>query len=226
MTMSLIRELFGKSPFGPLVQHTKKVHECARLLGPLLEACVAKDYEEIHRLQDQVSKLEYEADMIKQEIREQLPRRFFLPVSRADLERFLHCQDTIADAAEDFAVILMIRNTTIHPELVEEFRAFTHQVLLVSQTLTDAADELEALAESSFEGAEAQSVLERIGGLGEAEWSADRMQRKLSQHIYRLEEELNVVDILFYEKMILALGAIANAADKTGDLLRTMIVKG
>ena len=66
----------------------------------------------------------------------------------------------------------------------------------------------------------------RISGLGEAEWTADRMQRKLSQHIYRLEDELDVLSILFYEKMLLALGAIANAADRTGDMLRTMIVKG
>jgi len=224
--MSLIKELFGKSPFGPLVQHTKKVHECARLVRPLLEACVAEDYDEIHRLQDEVSKLEYEADMIKQEIRDQIPRRFFLPVARGDLESFLHSQDSIADGAEDFAVILILRNTKIHPDLVEEFRALTEQVVLVSETLTAAAKELEALAESSFEGAEAQSVLERISGLGKAEWQADRMQRKLSQHIYRLEGELDVLSILFYEKMILALGAIANAADRTGDMLRTMIVKG
>jgi len=224
--MSLISELFGKSPFGPLAQHAKKVHECVSLVRPLLDACVAEDYQEIHRLQDQVSKLEYEADQVKQAIREQLPRRYFLPVSRDDLERFLHCQDSIADGAEDFAVILLIRNTKIHPALVDEFTAFAGHVVGISQTLTAAAEELEALAESSFGGAEAEAVLDRIGGLGEAEWQADRMQRKLSQHIYRLESELDVLSILFYEKMLLALGAIANAADKTGDMLRTMIVKG
>jgi predicted phosphate transport protein (TIGR00153 family) len=187
---------------------------------------VREDYEEVHRLQDQVSKLEYEADMVKQEIREQLPRRYFLPVAREDIDRFLHSQDTIADEAEDFAVILLIRNTKIHPELVEEFRAFVDQVLRVSETLTAAANELEALAETSFEGAEADSVLERISGLGEAEWQADRTQRKLSQHIYRLEGEIDVLSILFYEKMLITLGAIANAADRTGEVLRTMIVKG
>ena len=224
--MSLIKQLFGKSPFGPLVEHTKKVHACVNLVRPLLEACVAEDYEAVHRLQDQVSKLEYEADRVKQEIREQLPRRFFLPVSRDDLERFLHCQDTIADAAEDFAVILLIRNTRIHPALVAEFFAFADQVLAVSGTLMAAAEELEALVESSFGGAEAEAVLARISGLGEAEWTADRMQRKLSQHIYRIENELDVISILFYEKMLAALGVIANAADKTGDLLRMMIVKG
>jgi predicted phosphate transport protein (TIGR00153 family) len=223
--MSLIAELFGKSPFGALVRHTEKVQECVGQVKPLLEACLAGDYQKVHELQNRTSKLEYEADLVKQEIREQLPRRYFLPVSRDDLERFLHFQDAIADAAEDFAVILVIRNTVVHPELVDEFLAFADQVLLVGQTLTDAADELEALAESSFGGAEAKSVLERISGLGEAEWMADRMQRRLSQHIYRIESELDPISILFYDKMLLALGEIANAADRTGDLLRTMILR-
>jgi predicted phosphate transport protein (TIGR00153 family) len=223
--MSLIGELFGRSPFGPLVEHSKKVHECVKLVKPLIEACVREDWAEIHRLQDAVTKLEYEADVIKHEIREHLPRRFFLPVARADLDRYLHCQDDIADAAQDFAVVLLLRNTRIHPELVEEFRAFVDQVVLVSETLMGAASEMEALAETSFGGAEAESVLKKVGGLGEGEWKADRMQRKLSQHIYRLEKELDPITILFYEKMLGTLSGIANAAENTGDMLRTMIVK-
>jgi len=224
--MSLIKELFGKSPFGSLVEHTKKVHECTKLVRPLIDALIREDYEEVHRLQDQISKLEYEADRVKHVIRENLPRRYFLPVARADLDTFLHCQDMVADAVEDFAVILTIRKTRVHPELVGEFNAFVEQVLRVGDTLMAAAEELELLAETSFTGAEANSILERISGLGEEEWKADRMQRKLSQHIYRLEDELGAVTILFYEKMLHALSTVANAAENTGELLRQMIVRG
>ncbi|MGB2938111.1 MAG: TIGR00153 family protein [Phycisphaerae bacterium] len=224
--MSLIKELFGKSPFGPLVEHTKKVHECVKLVRPLMEALAREDREEIHRLQDEVSKLEYEADRIKHEIREQLPRRYFLPVDREELEDFLHCQDQIADSAEDFAVILIIRETKIHPLLKEDFFGFVDQVVHVSNMLAEAAVELQNLAETSFGGAEAELVLKRIGGLGEEEWKADRMQRRLCQKIYHLEDELDPTTILFYDKMIEALSQIANAAENTGDLLRSMILKG
>ncbi len=224
--MSLISELLGRSPFKALAEHSRKVHECVQLVKPLIEACIREDYEEIHRLQDQVSKIEYEADQVKHEIRENLTRRHFLPVARADLDRFLHCQDNIADAAQDLAVILLIRQTKIHPDLVEEFRAFVEQVVSVSETLASVAEEVDVLAESSFEGGEAEAVLKRVSGLGEGEWLADRMQRKLSQHIYRIEKELDPVTIIFYEKMFHALSEIANAAENTGDLLRAMIVKG
>jgi len=224
--MRLISELFGKSPFGPLVQHTNKVHECVKLLRPLTEALIGQDYEEVHRLQDRVSKLEYEADEIKHAIREQLPRRFFLPVERADLSAFLHCQDSVADAVEDFAVVLIIRDTEIHPSLSDDFLAFVDQVYHVSETLMAAAEELNMLAETSFGGAEADSVLERISGLGQEEWKSDRMQRALSKRIYSLERELDPITILFYEKMLRTLSAVANSAENTGELLRAMIVKG
>ena len=90
--MSIIKDLFGKSPFGPLVEHTKKVHECVEQVKPLLEALIHENYIELRNLQDKVSKLEYEADRLKHEIREHLPRRFFLPVDKADLDKFLRAE--------------------------------------------------------------------------------------------------------------------------------------
>ena len=95
--MNIIRELFSKSPFGPLVEHTKKVHECVEVIRPLMEALVNEDYDEIGKLQDKVSRLEYEADIIKHNVRDHLPRRYFLPVDRVDLEKFISNQDKIAD---------------------------------------------------------------------------------------------------------------------------------
>jgi uncharacterized protein len=60
-------------------------------------ALVNEDWDEIERLQKKVSKLEYEADLIKHAVREQLPRRYFMPVDRLDLENLLACQDKVAD---------------------------------------------------------------------------------------------------------------------------------
>jgi len=224
--MNIIKELFGKSPFGPLVEHSKKVHDCVTLVRPLFEALINEDYDEVHRLQDAVSKLEYEADRIKHSIREHLTRRFFLPVDREDLEKFLRTQDKIADSVEDFAVILMIRNTKIHHSLRDKFFNLADQVCLVSEILMSATVEMQNLAEVSFSGAEAREVILAIKDLGEEEWKADRLARSLSLDIYRLEKELDPITIIFYEKILLALGDIANQAENTGDLLRTMIVKG
>jgi len=223
--MNIIQELFGKSPFGPLVEHTKKVHECVEVIRPLMEALVNENYDEIHKLQDRVSRLEYEADTIKHNVRDHLPRRYFMPVDRVDLERFISSQDNIADKAQDFAIILTLRKTKLHPAIMDKFFDFVDQIFQVTGTLLTAAVELDNLAEASFGGAEAKVVLNLIKGLGEEEWKADRMARSLSKDVYRLEKELDPITIIFYEKMILTLGAIANEAENAGDMLRLMIIK-
>jgi len=223
--MNIIQDLFGKSPFGPLVEHTKKVHECVEMLKPLMEALVNEDYEEIHRIQDKISRLEYEADNIKHEVRQHLPRRYFMPVERVELERFISCQDKIADKVEDFAVILTLRKTKLNPAVMDKFFDFIEQIFQVTGTLLGAAVELKNLAEVSFSGAEARHVLDILHGLNEEEWKADRMARSLSKDVYALEKQLAPITIIFYEKMILTLSAIANEAENAGDMLRTMIVK-
>ena len=212
--------------FVEMLEHAKKVHECVKLISPIMDAVIAEDYKKVRQLQDQVSKLEYEADVIKHELRENLPRKYLLPVSREDIDAYLYRQDEIADAVQDFAVVLIIRPVKIHPDLRKEFVDFVNHVISVADQLLTAAVEMQNLAETSFEGAEARKVLGLIKGLGEQEWKADRMMRQLSMHIYERENELDVISILFYEKIIKALSELANAAENTGDLLRTMIVKG
>lgn len=223
--MAIIQDLFKKSPFGPIVEHAKKVHECVELIKPLLEALVYENHIMIHEIQDKMSRIEYEADQLKHDIREALPRRYFLPVPREELDGFLQCQEKMADYAEDFAIILMIRETALHPHLQDKFFAFVDQIFQVSGTLLVAAVELKNLAEVSFSGAEARQVLELIKGLSEEEWKADRLARDLSIDIYKLESELDPLTIIFYEKMVLKLSAIANEAENAGDFLRAMIGK-
>ena len=148
-----------------------------------------------------------------------------MPVERVDLERFISSQDNIADKAEDFAVILTLRKTKLHPDVMDKFFDFVEQIFQVTGTLLTAAVELSNLAEASFSGAEAKVVLTLLKGLNEEEWKADRMARSLSKDVYKLEAELDPITIIFYEKMILSLGAIANEAENAGDMLRTMILK-
>ena len=50
--MTLIKQLFGKTPFGPLVAHTKKVHECVKLVKPLVESLLKEDRDEVGRLRE------------------------------------------------------------------------------------------------------------------------------------------------------------------------------
>ena len=221
--MSVLDRLFGKSPFGALLQHTAKVHECVELVRPLIDALLSEDFEKIRELQDRMSHTEYEADLVKTEIRESLSKGVLLAVSREDLSRYLAYQDDVADAAEDFAVVLSLRNTRIHADLKDELRAFSEQVIKVSEQMLAMADDLMKLAQESFSGKHAEKVLDGIRGLGKEEWQADRLQRQFAKHCYEIESELQPTDIFFYDKICQTLSDIANKAENTGKFLHMLI---
>lgn len=223
--MRTIFQLFGKSPFGPLVEHTRRVHSTVELISPLFEAFLAEDWERSRKLYKQISKLEHKADLTKDEIRDTLPRSIFLPVDRGDMLRYLKEQDAIADAAEDVAVIVTMRHTPCPDALKPEVMHLVDQVIKTSELLLDAGLELQRLFESSFGGPEVAKVLDMVSEVNDQEWEADKVQGSLARALLEYEEELGAVSILLWMRIIEVLGQVANHAENTGDLLRMMLAR-
>ena len=169
--MRLVGKFFGTSLFKLLVEHAREVHACVKLVKPLTDALVAGNYDKIEALHHEMSRMEHEADVTKAQIRENLSKMFLLSVGRYELDQFLSLQDNVADAAEDYAVVLLLRKTEVPPELTEDFMAFVNQVVLVSEHLLSLAEELALVAEAAFTGTEAERVLESIDKIGADEGS-------------------------------------------------------
>jgi predicted phosphate transport protein (TIGR00153 family) len=223
--MALLGKFFAPSPFVQLHEHAKKVHECVELLRPLADALLTEDYEKIEELHNLMSKTEHEADEIKTRLRDELAKLYFLSVGQHELSRFLAYQDDIADAAEDFAVVLLLRKTKLPDELKADFTAFVAQVIAVSEHLLALESELSTLAEAAFTGQEAQNVLKAIEKIGEEEWQADRLERKFARHFYSLEKKIDPITIIFLDKYCRTLSAVSNNAEKTAKYLRLIIRK-
>lgn len=223
--MGVLDRFFAPSPFVQLHEHAKKVHECVELIRPLVKALLAEDYEKIEELHYVMSKTEHEADEIKTELRDKLAKVYFLSVGQNELSRFLAYQDDIADAAEDFAVVLLLRKTKIPEELKTDFIAFVEQVISVSEQLMDLESELSTLAEAAFTGEEAENVLKGIEKIGEEEWKADRLERKFARSFYDMEDKLDPITIMFLDKYCKTLSAVSNNAEKTAKYLRLIIRK-
>jgi len=223
--MSVLKRFFAPSPFIQLHEHSKKVHECVELLRPLTNALLAEDYEKIEELHDVMSKTEHEADQIKTKLRDRISKMYFLSVGRLELGQFLSYQDDVADAAEDFSVVLLLRKTKMPKELQEDFMAFVKQVIRVSEHLMNVAEKLSTLAGAAFTGDEAEEVLKSIEAIGQEEWEADRLERRFARHFYSMEKELDPVTISFLDKYCKTLSAVANNAEKTAKYLRLIIRK-
>jgi len=221
--MRALNKFFAPSPFSQLQEHSKKVHECVKLLQPLADALLAADYDKIEELHNLMSKTEHEADKVKTELRDHISKMYFLSVGKMEFSKFLSYQDDIADAAEDFAVVLLLRKTKIPPELEGDFKALVRQVITVSERLMNLAEKISALAEAAFSGEEAEEVLKEVENIGEQEWQVDRLERKFARHFYSLEKQLDPVDIMFLEKYCKTLSCVSNNAEKTAKYLRIMI---
>jgi predicted phosphate transport protein (TIGR00153 family) len=223
--MGVLEKFFAPSPFVRLHEHSKKVHECVELLRPLAKGLLEEDYEKIEELHNLMSKTEHEADQIKTSLRDSISKMYFLSVGRLEMSQFLAYQDDVADAAEDFAVVLLLRKTKLPEELKPNFLAFVEQVISVSEQLMNLAEKLSGLAEAAFAGHEAQEMLEAIERIGEEEWKADRLERKFARHFYSMEDKLDPITIMFLDKYCKTLSAVANNAEKTAKYLRLIIRK-
>jgi len=222
--MRRLPDLFGRSPFEPMVEHARKVHECVALVRPIADAILAGDTQGLRDLQHQMSKTEYEADEIKDRIRANLPTRYFLSVSRESVANFLRQQDRIADDAEDFSVVATFRRLELPRELHEDFLALVDKVVAVSETLLGVADHLAQLQKDAFSGSEAEDVLLKIQQVSHMEWESDKLNRKLARHYYGMNG-LDPVTIILLDKLCRHLGGIADHAENVGKHLRLMITR-
>ena len=223
--MRVLSRFFAPSPFSQLHEHTKKVHDCVKLLRPLADALVAEDYDRIEELHNLMSRTEHEADKIKTVIRDRIAKMYFLSVGRFELGRFLGYQDDVADAAEDFAVVLLLRKTKIPDELKEDFLTLVDRIIGVSEHLLNLAVRLSILAEAAFSGEEAKEVLGAIEKIGEEEWEVDRLERKFARRFYDMEDKIDPITIMFLDKYCKTLGIVSNNAEKTAKYLRLIIRK-
>ena len=116
--------IFGSSPVAPMQKHMAEVYSCVAELTPLFEAVIAKDWDKVKDIQKIISKREKEADKLKKEIRLQLPKGMFMPVSRRDLLEVLTMQDKIANTAKDIAGIILGRKMELPEQIAKDYLPF------------------------------------------------------------------------------------------------------
>ncbi|MEH6578336.1 MAG: DUF47 family protein, partial [Amphritea sp.] len=101
VTNNPILQMFARSPFKPMQEHIAKAQSCAIELIPFFDAVMADDWATAEQVQQKIAMLENEADVMKKEVRQNLPNSIFLPVARTDLLELLRMQDKIANRAKD-----------------------------------------------------------------------------------------------------------------------------
>ncbi len=221
--MAVIQEMFRESPFEPLRYHMKTVMECVTFVRPMFEAVRDEKFDELEGLAKKVFKAEHAADLIKDDIRRTIPKRFFLPVYRGDLLGYVKLQDDMADSVEDLAVLLTLKKLKLPGSLADSVFDYIDKVIQVCDGTEAIADFMPTLVEGDMAGTEATQALAMVTDLEKTEWEADRLQYSLSQRLFALEDDLKPSDLFLWFRIFGELGQLANFAEKTGDRLRRML---
>jgi hypothetical protein len=218
-----IASIFAKSPFKPLREHMDKVVESVVPLNDFFEALFQEDYSKVEKIQQQVIQAEKEADSIKNEVRNNLPRNIFMPINRRDLLEMLDMQDSIADVAQDIVILLNIRRMNLTKELGQDVIHFVKKSQDVCYLARGLTQEFGDVIESGFGRHEIKKLLEMIDNVSIAETEADNLEDALVHRLYEVEEKMNSVDAVFWYKIFELIGDIADFSKKTGNRLRLMI---
>ncbi|VXC06366.1 conserved hypothetical protein [Pseudomonas sp. 8Z] len=217
--------LFGRSPIGPMQQHIAKAHECAANLVPFFEAVMVEDWAKVEQVQQDMSRLEHEADKLKKSVRLHLPKSLFLPVPRSDLLELLSVQDKVANRAKDIAGLMLGRQMAIPQALQPLMRTYVQRSVDASAQALKAMNELDELLETGFAGREAVLVETLIEELGVIEHDTDRLQIDVRRALFKLEKDLPPVDVMFLYQIIDWVGDVADRAQRVGNRLEQLLAR-
>lgn len=220
---SVLASIFGASPVQPLEQHIDIAYRCASQLRDLFAAAVAGDWDKATAIGAGIDKLEHEADDVKKEIRLNLPRSLFMPVSRENLLELLLVQDKIANRTREVASIVTGRRMQIPAAIAEKFLAFVDRNIDAARQARKSVRELDELFTAGFRGAEVELVGGLIEELDRIETDTEAMDAELRAALFDIEDTLNPVDAVFLYQVIERTGGVAVMAERVGRRLELLL---
>ena len=143
-------DLISKSPFGPIQVHMQKSLECAEELLLFLEAVINDDWDKATASRKKISKLEKEADKLKAETRDLLPKGMFLFVPRGDLLDLIGLADEIPNTIKDISGLVYGRQMAIPSQISASFMEFASEAVQIVTTAALAIDQLSEVSRLAF----------------------------------------------------------------------------
>jgi len=218
-----IAKLFGKSPFAPLQTHMNRVESCISKLPSLFLALFDQDTIALQKVADEISRLEHEADLTKNDIRNHLPKSLFLPVEHSALLAILSLQDSLADAAETIAQHACLYPLPLAEEMRSDFTNFCQKSLDAFQLAKAAVRELDELLECSFGGIEAEKVKGMVEQIALCKYEAKQFEYATLRALYKIGERVSQPAFHLWLTLIRDLANLAYLAEKLGNRIRMLL---
>jgi predicted phosphate transport protein (TIGR00153 family) len=200
-----------------------QVTTCAKEVPALFEALMVGDTEALLVQQKKIAELESGADKIKNDLRQHLPRKLFMPVDRRDLLEILDLQDTIADVAEDLGDILIARKWVVPEEMKVPLREFVAKAVETSVAANEVMCHLDELVEVGFAGPDVDKALTKIREVLDLEEESDDLELTVTKYLFDHEEQLGAVSVILWLRIFELIGDLADYPKKVCNRLRLLV---
>ncbi len=183
---------------------------------------IGKECKRFDLLTEQVARLESEADDIKRNIRNHLPRGILMPVDKFQFFQYLREQDKVVDEVEEAMFWLSFRPKGIPDEMSTDIHHLVEAVVPPIERLSD----LVLLATEYFRSKSDEQrtrMKSLIRDIRQHEREADLLERELKFKIFASMKDALVVFHLI--RLIEHVGSIADHAQNASDRMLAMIAK-
>ncbi len=202
-----------------------KVEQCVELLPDFFTQVFAQNWEQVEQARQAISDLENEADELKKQLRLNLPSGLFMPVARTDLLSLLSSQDKIANKAKDIAGLVTGRQMDFPNDIEQELITYLNQSIAATNQACLAISQLDELLESGFKGKELSIAQNMVVQLDELENESDKSQIALRRQLFKIEQSLPAIDVIFMYKIIEWIGDLADLSQQVGSRLELLLAK-
>lgn len=225
MSASYLSGIFGNSPVRPLQEHMEKIVACVSELVPFTKAALKHDEQSLATHHQNIVTMENEADALKKDLRLRLPSSLFMPIDRRDVLEVLTMQDMVAGSARDVAGLIFGRNMVIPKSMAKGYKKLVKRSIDACKQAYVAISELDELIETGFGKVERKRIGRLLIKLDVIEQHTDELQVVLRNELFKLENELHPVNIMFLYKVIDLTGNIADRAQRVGSRLQLMLAR-
>ncbi|MFO8109690.1 MAG: DUF47 family protein [Thermoplasmata archaeon] len=216
-----LEDTFFKSPFDGLCKHSEITKRGILELKKGIKLYVDEEFDEAEIAFKKVSKLEHEADKVKMDIWEHLPRFIFMPMRREDFMDLLKEADALIDNAENVSVLLPMRQEKIPEPIAGDFKEFGDKIFEAATYYDVLMDTFTEVLKTSFNKKSKEKVRKLHDHICQTEYEADKIEANISQWLFNYDEyPLTAVHLL---KVVDRMDSIADHAENVADMLVSIL---
>ena len=217
--------MLAESPFSGLQEHMILGNKSTNALENFLKAVSESDWRTAFECREEIVTLENQADDIKNNIRNNLPKSLFMSVSRQDLLDLVFTMDGIPNAAKDISGVMIGRKMEIPKEVAEDFMSCSKAAIKAANQASDAIRKVDEMQKTGFGSSDVSILSDIVSKLEQIEKENDELEIALRNKFFEHEKQYDPVEVMFFYDVINKIGSLADISQTVGHLLVRLVSK-